>query len=120
MKNVIMIGAMASLLAACSSNKVAVMDSPPPHSGVDKEVYEYKSKLANQQVKKMPEWYTKIPEDEERFMQLVLLYHQTYSCLMILQSYLQREHSLTVSTVNYVLKQSRLCQRLAQTQTVQS
>ena len=60
-----MIGAMASLLAACSSNKVAVMDSPPPHSGVDKEVYEYKSKLANQQVKKMPEWYTKIPEDEE-------------------------------------------------------
>ena len=36
MKNVIMIGAMESLLAACSSNKVAVMDSPPPHSGVDK------------------------------------------------------------------------------------
>ena len=65
MKNVIMIGAMASLLAACSSNKVAVMDSPPPHTGVDKEVYEYKAKLANQQVKKMPEWYTKIPEDEE-------------------------------------------------------
>ena len=60
-----MIGAMASLLAACSSNKVAVMDSPPPHTGVDKEVYEYKAKLANQQVKKMPEWYTKIPEDEE-------------------------------------------------------
>ena len=65
MKNVIMIGAMASLLAACSSNKVAVMDSPPPHSGVDKEVYNYKTKLANEQVKKMPEWYTKIPEDEE-------------------------------------------------------
>lgn len=65
MKNVIMIGAMASLLAACSSNKVAVMDSPPPHTGVDKEVYEYKAKLANQQVKKMPDWYTKIPEDEE-------------------------------------------------------
>ena len=55
MKNVIMIGAMASLLAACSSNKVAVMDSPPPHSGVDKEVYNYKTKLANEQVKKMPE-----------------------------------------------------------------
>ncbi len=66
MKNVIMIGAVASLLAACSSTKnVAVMDSPPPHSGVDKEVYEYKAKLANQQVKAMPEWYTKIPEDEE-------------------------------------------------------
>ena len=65
MKNVIMIGAMASLLAACSSNKVAVMDSPPPHSSVDKEVYNYKTKLANEQVKKMPEWYTKIPEDEE-------------------------------------------------------
>ena len=65
MKNVIMIGAMASLLAACSSNKVAVMDSPPPHSGVDKQVYNYKTKLANEQVKKMPEWYTKIPEDEE-------------------------------------------------------
>ena len=41
------------------------MDSPPPHSGVDKEVYNYKTKLANEQVKKMPEWYTKIPEDEE-------------------------------------------------------
>ena len=65
MKNVIMIGAMASLLAACSSNKVAVMDSTPPHSGVDQEVYNYKTKLANEQVKKMPEWYTKIPEDEE-------------------------------------------------------
>ena len=60
-----MIGAVASLLAACSSNKVAVMDTPPPHSGVNKEVYEYKAKLANQQVKAMPEWYTKIPEDEE-------------------------------------------------------
>jgi len=66
MKNLIMIGVMGSMLAACSSTKnVAVMDSPPPHSGVDKEVYEYKSKLANQQVKAMPEWYTKIPEDEE-------------------------------------------------------
>lgn len=65
MKNLIMIGVASSLLAACSSNKVAVMDNPPPHSGVDKEVYEYKSKLANQQVKAMPEWYTKIPEDEE-------------------------------------------------------
>ena len=47
------------------AKNVAVMDSPPPHSGVDKEVYEYKSKLANQQVKEMPEWYTKIPEDDE-------------------------------------------------------
>ena len=66
MKNLIMIGVMSSMLAACSSTKnVAVMDSPPPHSGVDKEVYEYKSKLANQQVKAMPEWYTKIPEDDE-------------------------------------------------------
>jgi len=66
MKNLIMIGVMGSMLAACSSTKnVAVMDSPPPHSGVDKEVYEYKAKLANQQVKAMPEWYTKIPEDEE-------------------------------------------------------
>jgi len=66
MKNLIMIGVMGSMLAACSSTKnVAVMDSPPPHSGVDKEVYEYKSKLANQQVKAMPEWYTKIPEDDE-------------------------------------------------------
>jgi len=66
MKNLIMIGVMGSMLAACSNTKnVAVMDSPPPHSGVDKEVYEYKSKLANQQVKAMPEWYTKIPEDEE-------------------------------------------------------
>ena len=66
MKNLIMIGVMSSMLAACSSTKnVAVMDSPPPHSGVDKEVYEYKAKLANQQVKAMPEWYTKIPEDEE-------------------------------------------------------
>ena len=66
MKNLIMIGVMSSVLAACSSTKnVAVMDSPPPHSGVDKEVYEYKAKLANQQVKKMPDWYTKIPEDEE-------------------------------------------------------
>lgn len=66
MKNLIMIGVMSTVLAACSSTKnVAVMDSPPPHSGVDKEVYEYKSKLANQQVKAMPEWYTKIPEDEE-------------------------------------------------------
>ena len=66
MKNLIMIGVMGSMLAACSSTKnVAVMDSPPPHSGVDKEVYEYKAKLANQQVKAMPEWYTKIPEDDE-------------------------------------------------------
>ena len=65
MKNVIMIGAMASLLAACSSNKVAVMDTAPPYSGVDKKVYDYKTKLANEQVDKMPEWYTKIPEDEE-------------------------------------------------------
>ena len=120
MKNVIMIGAMASLLAACSSNKVAVMDSPPPHSGVDKEVYNYKTKLANEQVKKMPEWYTKIPEDEESIYAVGTVYHQTYSCLMILQSYLQREHLLTVSMVSCVLKQSRSCQRLAQTQTVQS
>ena len=61
-----MIGVMGSMLAACSNTKnVAVMDSPPPHSGVDKEVYEYKAKLANQQVKAMPEWYTKIPEDDE-------------------------------------------------------
>ena len=60
-----MIGVASSLLAACSSNKVAVMDTAPPYSGVDKKVYEYKTKLANEQVDKMPEWYTKIPEDEE-------------------------------------------------------
>ena len=65
MKNLIMIGVASSLLAACSSNKVAVMDNPPPYSGVDKKVYDYKTKLANEQVDKMPEWYTKIPEDEE-------------------------------------------------------
>ena len=60
-----MIGVASSLLAACSSNKVAVMDTAPPYSGVDKKVYDYKTKLANEQVDKMPEWYTKIPEDEE-------------------------------------------------------
>lgn len=65
MKNLIMIGVASSLLAACSSNKVAVMDTAPPYSGVDKKVYDYKTKLANEQVDKMPEWYTKIPEDEE-------------------------------------------------------
>ena len=65
MKNLIMIGVASSLLAACSSNKVAVMDTAPPYSGVDKKVYDSKTKLANEQVDKMPEWYTKIPEDEE-------------------------------------------------------
>ena len=65
MKNLIMIGVASSLLAACSSNKVAVMDTAPPYSGVDKKVYDYKTKLANEQVDKMPEWYTKIPVDEE-------------------------------------------------------
>ena len=65
MKNVVMIGMVSSLLAACSSNKVAVMDNPPPYSGVEKEVYEYKTKLANQQVEAMPDWYTKMPEDDE-------------------------------------------------------
>ena len=48
-----MIGVVASLLAACSSTKnVAVMDTAP-HSGVDKKVYDYKTKLANQQVEAM-------------------------------------------------------------------
>ena len=65
MKNVVMIGMVGSLLAACSSNKVAVMDNPPPYSGVEKEVYEYKTKLANQQVEAMPDWYTKMPDDDE-------------------------------------------------------
>ena len=112
MKNLIMIGVMGSMLVPCSNTKnVAVMDSPPPHSGVDKEVYEYKSKLANQYVRCL-NGIQKFQRMSELFLQLVMRCHQTYSCLMILQSYLQREHLLTVSTVNCVLKQSHLYRRL--------
>ena len=64
-KNVILVGAMASLLGACSSMKtVEVMDTPPPGSGVNKETYEYKNKLVTQQIAEMPKCFTKPPEDD--------------------------------------------------------
>ena len=110
MKNVIMIGAMASLLAACSSNKVAVMDSPPPHSGVDKEVYNYKTKLANEQVKKI-RMVHQIPEDEESIYAVGTVSPdlQLSNDIAIL---LAKRTLVTVSMVSCVLKQSRSCQRL--------
>jgi len=64
MKKVILLGAVA-MLGACSSNKVVeTAMTVPPNAVVDAETYVYKSKVVNEQIEVMPDWFKKMPENE--------------------------------------------------------
>jgi len=64
MKKVMLLGAVA-MLGACSSNKVVeTAMTVPPNSIVDTSTYVYKSKVVNEQIEVMPDWFKKMPESE--------------------------------------------------------
>ena len=64
MKKVILLGAVA-MLGACSSNKVVeTAMTVPPNTVVDAETYVYKSKVVNEQIEIIPDWFLKMPESE--------------------------------------------------------
>ena len=64
MKKVMLLGAVA-MLGACSSNKVVETSmNVPPNSIVDTNTYVYKAKVVNEQIEVMPDWFKKMPEDE--------------------------------------------------------
>ena len=53
------------MLGACSSNKVVeTAMTVPPNAVVDTETYVYKSKVVNEQIEVMPDWFKKMPESE--------------------------------------------------------
>jgi len=52
-------------LAACSSNPtVETLSNVPPNSIVDTQEYVYKSKVVEEQIEVMPDWFKKMPESE--------------------------------------------------------
>jgi hypothetical protein len=64
MKKIMLLGAVA-MLGACSSNKVVETSmNVPPNSIVDTNTYVYKAKVVNEQIEVMPDWFKKMPEDE--------------------------------------------------------
>lgn len=64
MKKIMLLGATAAL-AACSSNpSVETLSNVPPNSIVDTETYVYQTKVVNEQIEVMPDWFKKMPEDE--------------------------------------------------------
>jgi hypothetical protein len=64
MKKVMLLGAVA-MLGACSSNKVVeTAMTVPPNSIVDTSTYVYKSKVVNEQIEVMPDWFKKMPDSE--------------------------------------------------------
>ena len=63
-KEVAIIGTCLAL-GACSSNKVVeVMNTVPPNSIADAEVYQYKTKAVTEQIEVMPDWFKKLPESD--------------------------------------------------------
>lgn len=63
-KEVAIIGTCLAL-GACSSNKVVeVMNTVPPNSIADAEVYQYKTKAVTEQIEVMPDWFKKMPESD--------------------------------------------------------
>jgi len=59
-----LLGAVA-LLGACSSNKVVeTAMTVPPNSIVDTSTYVYKSKVVNEQIEVIPDWFKKMPESD--------------------------------------------------------
>ena len=60
-----LIGATAALLGACSNTpKVDTLSSVPPSSIVDTEEYIYKSRVVEEQIVEVPDWFKKMPESE--------------------------------------------------------
>ena len=63
-KEVAIIGTCLAL-GACSSNKVVeVMNTVPPNSIADAEVYQYKTKAVTEQIEVMPDWFKKMPDSD--------------------------------------------------------
>ena len=63
-KEVAIIGTCLAL-GACSSNKVVeTMNTIPPNSIADAEVYQYKTKAVTEQIEVMPDWFKKMPESD--------------------------------------------------------
>ena len=63
-KEVAIIGTCLAL-GACSSNKVVeTMNTIPPNSIADAEVYQYKTKAVTEQIEVMPDWFKKMPDSD--------------------------------------------------------
>jgi len=64
MKKIMLLSATVAL-AACSSNPtVETLSNVPPNSIVDTQEYVYKSKVVEEQIEVMPDWFKKMPESE--------------------------------------------------------
>ena len=64
MNKVVILGACLAL-GACSSNKVVeTMNTIPPNSIADAEVYQYKTKAVTEQIEVMPDWFKKMPDSD--------------------------------------------------------
>ena len=44
---------------------VSACDKTPPETVMSKQMFEYKSSQVEKQIDEMPDWYTKVPEDDE-------------------------------------------------------
>ena len=89
LKQVVTIGAMGVLMSGCSvfnktTDNIDTANKITPFAV--KKAYEHKAKIVEEQVVKVPDWYTKILIMKILSMQLVLQYHQSYNYQMILQS----------------------------------
>ena len=68
LKQVVTIGAMGVLMSACSvfnktTDNIDTASKVTPFAV--KKAYEHKSKIVEEQVVKVPDWYTKMPDNED-------------------------------------------------------
>ena len=63
-KNVIMVGAVGALLSACASNTDTIDTAKKPTPFAIKKAYEHTANVVEEQVDKVPKWFTNMPDDK--------------------------------------------------------
>ena len=63
-KNVIMVGAVGALLSACASNTDTIDTAKKPTPFAIKKAYEHTANVVEEQVDKVPKWYTNMPDSK--------------------------------------------------------
>ena len=64
-KNVILVGAVGTLLSACASNTGTIDTAKKPTPFAIKKAYEHTAKVVEEQVNQVPDWYTKMPDNKD-------------------------------------------------------
>ncbi len=64
-KNVILVGAVGTLLSACASNTGTIDTAKKPTPFAVKKAYEHTAKVVEEQVEQVPDWYTKMPDNKD-------------------------------------------------------